>query len=425
MADSRSTIPPGFRGRARRTGALAWSLAGAGVQRALRGPSADKLLGEALVGHLDELKGMAMKVGQILSYMDGAMPPEAQEVLARLQTGTVGVPPATVAEVVEQALGASPEVIFERFDWEPVAAASIGQVHRARYRGREVAVKVQYPGVRATFESDMATLHRIAGLASLATAVDGGAIVEELRARLVEECDYAHEAAWQGRFAAFFADDLAVLVPEVLAEVSAGTVLTTAWVSGRPLLSEATASPAVASSVGLTLARFTWRSLFRLGSIQADPHPGNFLVLADGRVCFLDFGCIRSFDPPALEAERAVVRSVIAGDRATFDRVVDATGVVGHPAFDRGLWWELQRALLQPYLAPSHRFRPGELAAVQRLTRPTDPNLRRMALPPERMWLLRLTVGLHGVLARLGAEGPFRALMQEAVDAPPGLLEPG
>ena len=209
----------------------------------LRAGERDLELGEALTGQLDRMKGLAMKVGQIVSYLDVPLPEPVQEQLARLQTGVRGMPPEQVRQVVEAALGRPVEAAFETFDWQPVAAASIGQVHRATVSSggasqeqapaRSVAVKVQYPDIARSFGDDLRAAGRLSSLASLASAVDGRSLVEELRLRLEEECDYLREARAQAGFARAFADDRDVLVPAVLPERSAATVLTTAWVDGE------------------------------------------------------------------------------------------------------------------------------------------------------------------------------------------------
>ncbi|HHO53192.1 MAG TPA: AarF/ABC1/UbiB kinase family protein, partial [Deltaproteobacteria bacterium] len=225
-----------FRSRARHTRRLVGAAARAGLKRLARhSPLDDLVLGEALVTELDAMKGMAMKIGQILSYMDGALPSETSRALRALQRGVKPAPQEIIEQVLLEELGAPVAERFDRFDPAPIAAASIGQVHRARLDRLEVAVKVQYPGVQETFEGDMGQLHRIARIAGLATHVDGAAIVEDLRARVLEECDYRREAAHIQRFRELLQGTPGIVLPEVIDSHSTARVLTTRWMSGTSL----------------------------------------------------------------------------------------------------------------------------------------------------------------------------------------------
>jgi predicted unusual protein kinase regulating ubiquinone biosynthesis (AarF/ABC1/UbiB family) len=399
---------------------MATALAGAGAKRLVRrSEEDDRALGDALVAEMDRMKGMAMKLGQILSYMDVPLPSATTEALGRLQKGAEPLARDEVARVVEAALGRPVQELFERFDPTPVAAASIGQVHRARHAGREVAVKVRYPGIEETFDADIGQLHRIAAVATLATAVDGRALVGELHARLREECDTLAEARAQEAFRTAFAHDPDVVIPAVVAERTADGVLTTEWIDGVDLQTlAATGSQHERDRAGLVLARFAWTSFFVHGAIQADPHPGNQLHLADGRVALLDFGCVRSFDPTFVEAWRRVFVAVLDGDRAAFDAAVPATGMVGDERFDLDEHHAMIGHLLEPYLSATFSFDQGYLARGATHFGPRRRNLRHMAIPPAWIWLARLQVGLHAVLARLRADGPFRDVLVQSVRRP-------
>ncbi|MCA9619221.1 MAG: AarF/ABC1/UbiB kinase family protein, partial [Myxococcales bacterium] len=372
-------------------------------------------------GQLDEMKGLAMKVGQIVSYLDVPLPDPVQAQLARLQTGTGGMPPDETRAVVEGALGATVEELFERFDFEPVAAASIGQVHRARVGGRQVAVKVQYPEVAGSFAADLGALDGVAGLASLASAVDGRAIVRELAARLEEECDYTREAAMQRAFAARFHDDPRVVVPDVLVERSAEKVLTSAWLEGRAFADlPRDTSPEERGELAATLVRFSYRSLLGFGAIQADPHPGNFLFLEDGAVGFLDFGCVRELDAWMVEAQRELVTAVRHDDRPRFRAAVEALGMVGDARrFDFDHFFLVMAHLHRPFTVPRFHFTRGYVTEGYALNSATSPNARTLSLPPAAIWVMRLQWGLWSMLARLDAEGPFAAILDEVLDDAP------
>jgi predicted unusual protein kinase regulating ubiquinone biosynthesis (AarF/ABC1/UbiB family) len=410
---SRDDIPHKLRERALKTGALALSLAGATARRVFSSkPAADAALGEALLGHLDEMKGMAMKVGQILSYMDGALPEAAQDKLRQLQTGAQPLEFATIGSVIEGELG---EARFERLDPDAIAAASIGQVHRGRVAGLEVAVKVQYPHVEETLEGDMGTLHKIAGLTTLATAVDGAAIVQELHDRLIEECDYQHEAHWQEQFAQWFAADADIVVPRVLRSHSSHRVLTTAWCEGQSFYDFCSRAPALQRErAAQSLLRFTWSSFLHHRAIQADPHPGNYVFLPEGKVAFLDFGCVRVFDEPFWRASVEQLAAVLTGDKARHDVAVRALGLAQHPRFDFEQWWELMRWQYRPYCGEHFEFTSSYVQEMRRFNGLHNGRaMARVSLPAQSIWMLRLITGLHAVLARLGANGDFRTPLRD------------
>ncbi len=404
-------------GRRRRNISVALTagrLAARGLIR--RGTSArDLALGEALTSQLDNMKGLAMKIGQIVSYMDVPLPEEVQAQLAKLQTGAQGRPLEELRAVVTATLGGELESLFEEVDPDPVAAASIGQVHRARFGGREVAVKIQYPEIEATFSADLGTLHRIAALASLASVVDGQAIVQELADRLTEECDYEREARAQAKFAEAFAEDSEVWVPEVVWERSGAQVLTTRWAEAlgfRAFCEQASMEQRCRAAA--TLTRFAYRSLLVLGTIQADPHPGNFAFTDDGRVVFFDFGCARELDDTMVTALRCMSEAVLAEDFGAFREATLALGVVGVPAkFDYNHYYEMTRHLYRPFIEPNFVFEPSFIRAAMDYNSPSSPNARTLAMPPAYIWVARLQWGLWSVLTRLRAEGDFLSILRE------------
>jgi len=383
--------------------------------------AADLELGERLAAQLDEMKGLAMKVGQIVSYMDVPLPEAVQEKLARLQTGQRGMPEAGVREVVEASLGGPVEQWFESFDFEPVAAASIGQVHRARVEGRAVAVKVQYPDVARSFSDDLGAMGRFASLASLASAVDGTALVEELRARLVEECDYRREARMQAAFRRAFAGDPGVAVPEVIGSHSTGVVLTSVWAEGDGFeVVRREASAARRREIAEALVRMSYRSLLQLATIQADPHPGNFSFPPQGPVVFFDFGCVRRLEPSRVEALRGLIEALRAGDRAAAREPIRAMGVVGRPGkFDYDHFFISMEHLHRPLLRERFTFEPGFLRDGMALNGPTSPNARTMSMPPAFVWIWRLQWGLWSILGRLGVEDvPLGGILDALLSQP-------
>jgi predicted unusual protein kinase regulating ubiquinone biosynthesis (AarF/ABC1/UbiB family) len=401
---------------------VAWTVARLAGRRVLGRAEGerDDALGEALTDQLDAMKGLAMKVGQIVSYMDVPLPDRVQATMARLQTGASAMSPERTRDVLEAALGARVQDVFDSFDEAPVAAASIGQVHRATWRGEAVAVKVQYPEVATSFADDLRSIDRFASLASLASAVDGRALVREIGERLHEECDYTREAAMQTAFAATFADDPDVVIPRVVPECSTRTVLTTAWMDGVDFDTfRAAATPTERDRVAATLCRFSYRSLLKRCAIQADPHPGNFLFRTDAKVGFLDFGCVRILEPTFVDALRRVILALDEDDRPRFEDAIRAMGLVGRPAkFDYGHFFAMMAHLHRPLLTDDFRFDAAYVREGYAFNGPRSPNARTMAMPPAYIWVARLQWGLWSILARLGATTSLRSFAMDLLRHP-------
>ncbi len=396
-------------------------VAGSGIRLAARrllrreGP-ADGLIGEALAGELDRMKGMAMKVGQILSYFEGILPQETHAALRVLQQGVTTLPYERVQKILQEAFGEPVDDLFDRFEREPVAGASIGQVHRAWYQGDPVAVKIQYPGIVESIDGDFARLGGgISRLVSIGTAVDGRAIADEMRGRVRLECDYLLEAAAQEAFRRAFALDGRVEIPPVIGERTCTNVITTGWAEGRDFYEFASrASAAERNEAGLVLLRFAYRSLFELGTVNADPHPGNYMFPENGPVIFIDFGCTRRFSPSFLEAERELMRVVIENRTSDFYDALMATGMVAQTrGYDFDLHWRMLCHQYAPYRSDEFEFTLDYVREAMEFSGPTNPNLRKIAIAPEWVWLQRLQWGLHAVLARLRVRGPFADLMRE------------
>lgn len=421
MAKDPSSIPFRLRDRARHTASILGSVAGAGMKRLVRRSEADDAaFGEALVAEMDKMKGMAMKVGQILSYMDVPLPAATRDALARLQMGAEPLPFAVITAQVEEALGAPLADLYDSFDPQPIAAASIGQVHRAVHGGVPVAVKIQYPHVWETFDADMRNLGRLATLAALAAGVDGPALVREMHDRLKEECDYLQEARWQGAFQGAWADQPGVIIPQVVAGRTAETVLTTHFAEGADFQTFCEeASQAERDRAAALLTRFAWRSFFVFQALNADPHPGNYRFPGGDSVVFLDFGCVRRFDAAFVDAWRQLYRAVLADDHAAFEVATRATGMVRTKRFDYDGHWELMAWGLEPYMSPTYTFTEAWGKKGHTLTGPGQANARSMNVPPPWIWLARLQFGLHAVLTRLGATGNFQAILLEAMGEAP------
>jgi predicted unusual protein kinase regulating ubiquinone biosynthesis (AarF/ABC1/UbiB family) len=235
-------------------------------------------------------------VGQLLSVLDAAIPVQHRavygEVLTKLQAQAQALPWEEIAPVVADCLGGDPDALFAEVEHTPVAAASIGQVHRARLAdGRTVAVKVQYPGVGTALEADLKNVDALVGsMTAVLPRTDVQALIDDVTATFLEELDYAHEAEVQAACAARWAGDPDILVPAVVPERSGDRVLTTTWIDGQPFAEARRAPGALRDRWGQALWRFTWTSITTHGWIHGDPHPGNLRFLPDGRLAVLDFG---------------------------------------------------------------------------------------------------------------------------------------
>lgn len=400
----------------------AWTAARLGGRRVLGRPVGDRdtALGSLLTEQLDAMKGLPMKLGQIVSYMDVPLPEQVLSRLSALQTGSRGMGADDTRAALEAALGCPIEAAFDDFELAPFAAASIGQVHRATVAGSRVAVKLQYPGIVDTFKKDLGLVHRLASLASLASAVDGKAIVDELRRRLEEECDYGREARMQRRFAGAFTGDRDIRVPGVIDALSRPTVLTSEWADGDTFVQlQQCGDKQRIDAVAQVLVRFSYHSLLELAVIQADPHPGNFLFGPDGSVTFLDFGCVRQLDRDFLSALRDSIRAVRDHDMPRFRRALTELGVVGRPKkFDFDHFFQVMDHLYRPLLAPRFRFSSDYVRQGHAFNGPSNPNARAMSIPPAYVWVMRLQWGLWSILGKLEAEGDFRPVLDRALDAP-------
>ena len=375
---------------------------------------------------MGEMKGAAMKVGQVLSMMSGVLPDEMSTELASLQSNAPPMAYPLVREVFEREHGNAPESLFRSFEREPFAAASIGQVHRATLRdGRRVAVKVQYPGVREAIEHDLANVGLMLGLGGMvARGLDVQTLVRDLKEGIRGELDYLAEARWQQTFAEAFEGHAFVRVPTVEHELTTSRILVQEYIEGRPFRSALALPQSERNRIGEIIYRFCFGSLYRHGLFNGDPHPGNYLLLDDGRVGFVDYGCIAEFSPTTIEAFKRVIRALNSGDRDEWRTATEALGILrpGAP-FPTDVVYDHMHWYWAPILEDQVEFTP-ELAAemVRRNTMTTGigGQINRWCNVPEGMvFLTRINFGLAGLFAGLRARGPWRDIVREYVDGIP------
>ena len=289
-----------------------------------------------LTDRLSHLRGAAMKLGQMISLDAGDMlPPELTEILASLRERAHFMPPAELEKLILREWGADWRAHFTRFDAIPIAAASIGQVHRATARdGRELAIKFQYPGVRESIDSDIdnvSTLLRLSGL--LPASLDLKPLMAEAKHQLHEEADYRREGEQMERFGALLADRPDLLVPERLVELSSDSVLAMTFVSGTPIENLVTAPQPVRNEVARKLIELVLREMFEFGLMQTDPNFANNRWQADtGRLVLLDFGATRAIEPETVKAYRTMLASGLAGNRDGLRSAALDAGIVGRGA---------------------------------------------------------------------------------------------
>jgi predicted unusual protein kinase regulating ubiquinone biosynthesis (AarF/ABC1/UbiB family) len=383
---------------------------------------------EQLFRVLGELKGGAMKVGQMLSIFEAALPPEIagpyRATLTKLQEAAPALPADTVHRVLAEGLGDDWREQFAEFDDKPAAAASIGQVHKAVWHdGRTVAVKVQYPGAGRALIGDFNQLARLSRLfAVLMPGLDIKSMLAELRERVTEELDYTIEAESQARFAKAYADDPDFCIPDVVAQ--AGSVLVTEWIDGTPLsqiISSGTQEQR--DHAGLLYSRFLFSGPARCGMLHADPHPGNYRLLDDGRLGVIDFGAV---DRMPGGFHRRIGRLMRIGTMLDIDQVVAALREEDFIRAGFEIDPEALLSFLEPIAQPlikdtfkfSREWLREEAARVTDL-RPTNV-VRQLNLPPSYVLIHRVVAAGTGVLCQLEAEGPFRA---EALRWVPGFAD--
>ena len=387
---------------------------------------------EQLFQVLGQLKGGAMKLGQALSVFEAALPEEVvapyRAALTKLQDAAPPMPAATVHQVLTESLGPDWRSLFRDFEVTPAAAASIGQVHRAVWAdGREVAVKLQYPGAGKALLSDLRQLSRLARVfASFSPGLDIKPLLKELELRVTEELDYRLEAESQQTFADAYDGDASIRVPRVVA--SAERVIVTEWMDGVALsviIREGTQGQRDTASQ--LLAQFLFSGPVLAGLLHADPHPGNFRLLPDGRLGVIDFGAVNRLPDGAPEPIGRLARLALEGKA---EQVLDALREEGFvkPGIEVDAVAVLAylRPLLAPVAEPTFRFSRAWLRAeAVRVGDPRSPAAqlgRQLNLPPSYLLIHRVTLGTIGVLCQLGGEAAFRDLMEQWQ---PGFAPPG
>jgi predicted unusual protein kinase regulating ubiquinone biosynthesis (AarF/ABC1/UbiB family) len=415
-----ASLPIGFAGRA----ALGLGKRVTGIASEVISAEVQQRTAEHLFSVLGQLKGGAMKFGQALSVFEAALPEEVagpyRAAFTKLQEAAPPLPTASVHKAIAASLGADWRERFQEFDDKPAAAASIGQVHRAVWAdGRTVAVKVQYPGAGEALVSDLNQLGRLANLFRvIQPGLDVKPLISELKARVVEELDYELEASAQRTFAEAYDGDDMIYVPAVVA--SSPRVLITEWVDGTPLanlIDSVSEADRDAAGERLALLHFSAPHLTG-GLLHADPHPGNFRILADGRLAVLDFGAVARVPAGMLEQIGRLTRLALTGDAAGVLAGLREEGFVKPDLeIDAQAVLDYLVPILEPIADEEFRFSRSWLRSeATRLANPRSPAYqlgRTLNLPPSYLLIHRVTLGSIGVLCQLEAKARYREIVDE------------
>lgn len=392
-----------------------------------------------MVDALGQMKGAAMKMGQFASFIDTEFIPEEyretyQKQLAKLRSDAPAMPWSKVNEVLKEEYDGVPvESLFAEVEEEAFAAASIGQVHRGKLiDGREVAIKIQYPGIAEALESDLKNAGALMQLARvMAPGLDAREVTSELRERVLEELDYEYEAQNQRSFARAYRDHPFVFVPDVVTRLSRRRVLVTEYVEGLGFDRVKELDQDERSRFGEIVFRGSFGSIYHLQHFNADPHPGNYLLMDDGRVAFLDFGMTKKLDREQIELEQRAVDAAVRDDPVELrdalhdlgfikkPSTLDAEHLMDHVKVVGGWYMEDRETEVTPNL-------------VMKMIEAThDPRseyfdlMRRESIPANELMGRRMEIGVFAVLGQLRARRNWHRIMREWVYADPPSTELG
>jgi predicted unusual protein kinase regulating ubiquinone biosynthesis (AarF/ABC1/UbiB family) len=442
MADE-TKIPKGRVQRSAKLGSIVGAqgakYAGTKATNVIRGREAsqeklDKRHAEAamkMVETLGQMKGAAMKIGQFASFIDTEFIPEEyrevyQEQLARLRSDAPAMPWEQVEKVLEEEYDGEPiDSMFATFEKEAVAAASIGQVHRATLiDGRTVAVKIQYPGVAEALESDLRNAGVLVRLAKvLAPGLDAKEVIKEMRERVLEELDYEYEAQNQRSFSRAYAGHPFIYVPDVITRLSRRRVLVTEFVEGKTFDEIKEMGDEERSRFGEIIFRGSFGSVYHLQHFNADPHPGNYLLMDDGRVAFLDFGMTKKLDREQIELEQKAFDAATRDDPEQLKVALHDLGFIKKPSkLDAERLMSHVRAIGGWYMEDAE-IEVDPIRVMRMIEATHDPRseyyelMRRESIPAEEMMGRRMEIGVIAVLGQLRAKRNWYRIVCEWVYA--------
>jgi len=432
------------KGRAKRAlqvGSLTTSVGSSYLWHALKRPfqSAGQKEQELLDLHLKnalrivdssrELRGAFMKLVQMLSMRNDLFPPEVLNILSVVQSSVPPMEYELIRAQVKKELGKYPEQLFKRFDRAAFAAASLGQVHRARLKsGENVVVKIQYPGVDETVVQDLQNMKALLHVCTLITRdvlrqkFDASEIYQEMEERLREELDYVHEANSIALFQRLFADDDEVIIPRVYPDYSSRRVLTMEFIDGYKL--QDILAPGVDRElkdwVAVKYFQITWRQIFAFGVLHTDPHPGNYLVTYHPKLAMLDFGSVRLFPEEIRKGYRTLAKAILEQDEKTMARCFVLLGYMD-PGDDPAPLVRIMYLLFEPVLE-DRVYDPRDFNSVEKTMEVTAIGLenRIFNAPGHRLFLIRALLGLDSYVQQFGTVTNWHRLFRGCVDSVKG-----
>jgi predicted unusual protein kinase regulating ubiquinone biosynthesis (AarF/ABC1/UbiB family) len=393
-----------------------------------------------MVGALGQMKGAAMKLGQFASFIDTEFIPDEyreiyQEQLSKLRTSAPPMPWEKVEAVLAEEYDDEPlSELFAEFEQEAFAAASIGQVHRAELLdGRQVAVKIQYPGIAEALDADLRNAGTLVRLArALAPGLDAKAIAQELRERVMEELDYEYEAQNQRSFARAYRDHPFIYVPEVITRLSRRRVLVTELVEGLDFEQIKELPHEERSRFGEIVFRGSFGSIYHLQHFNADPHPGNYILMEDGRVAFLDFGMTKKLDREQILLEQRAFDAASRDDPEAFREALHDLGFIKNPSkLDAERLMDHMRAVGGWFVTEDRELEITPRRVMKIIESTNDPRseyfdlMRRESIPADELMGRRMEIGVVAVLGQLGAKRNWHRITREWIYADPPATELG
>lgn len=379
---------------------------------------------QQLVEMLGEMKGAAMKLGQLASFYEFSAPTDYlatyKDALTMLQNHAPPMDPEASKQVIKEEFGKGVDEVFASFQDEPVAAASIGQVHKATlHSGEDVAVKVQYPGVDEAVRSDVKNLNAMTKLSvAIAPNLDPKEVANEVRDRVFEELDYRREATNQLKFAELFKDHPFIVVPKVYPDYCRTRVITQEFVNGKPFTTAFDWEQSKKDELAEILFRFFYGSFNRFLLFSADPHPGNYLLLPRGKVAFLDFGLVRAIDPGTRKLLLEIIQALITEDRERGRIALEGLGVLNRRTPEIDAVWEHLLMLNRPVLKDEEFTMTAELvqgiaaAGIDPRSRAFQ-TLRKVGVPGVMVTFNRMSFGVASLLGRLNATANWQRIARE------------
>jgi predicted unusual protein kinase regulating ubiquinone biosynthesis (AarF/ABC1/UbiB family) len=372
-----------------------------------------------------QLRGAFLKLIQMLSMRHDLLPGEALDVLKSTQSGVPPMSYPMISEQIRKELGSKPEQLFRNFDQTAFAAASLGQVHRAKLKdGRDVAVKVQYPGVAGTVDQDLKNLKiLLKTLGSIARdvmrqKVDVDTIYGELEVRLKEELDYYLEARNMTEFGKFFADDPDIIIPQVVKDLSSRRVLTMTFIDSYPLMDVlgTVVDEELRRWVARKCSEFAWRQVLEYGSLHTDFHPGNYLVTYHPKLGVLDFGSIRRFSEPVRKGYLQVAKAILDEDDKSLAAGLVKLGYMDR-AQDPAPMVKVIRILFEPMYTRGE-FDPASYDTVKKAQQVGELALENKLYksPDHSVFLLRALVGMEGIITQLAVKDDYRSIFKRCVE---------